>query len=452
MAGAGYKLYATGDVLTASDVNTYLMQQTVMVFNNAAARTTALSGVVSEGMLSYLKDTNAVEVYDGANWVASDDPNAIQNTIVDAKGDLITATGADVPARLAVGSNGDTLVADSAATTGLRWSSTPSASNPILNSNFSIAQRGTSFAAPAGNSYTLDRWNISNTGTTRTWSRQTASLDGFQFCMRVQRDSGSIATALMGLSQSLETVNAIPYQGKTITISAYVRKGADFSAASSVAKLFAASGTGTDQKFIVNGAGYTGESIFINENITLTTSWQRFSATATVSTAATELAFGVSFTPSGTAGAADYLEFTGYQVDVGSVALPYRTYASTIQGELAACQRYFYRWNGDVGDAFCYVPAHCQAYSTTQATGILQMPQTMRTKPSFTAGTIASFAVTKSDNTVTATTAIAGDTFNPDSVALTLTAGASTFTAGNSTKFLRNSSATSTTLDFSAEL
>jgi hypothetical protein len=54
-------------------------------------------------------------------WVTSDDANAIQNTIVDAKGDLITATGSDVPARLAVGSNGETLVADSSTSTGLKW-------------------------------------------------------------------------------------------------------------------------------------------------------------------------------------------------------------------------------------------------------------------------------------------------------------------------------------------
>jgi hypothetical protein len=54
-------------------------------------------------------------------WVTSDDANAIQNAIVDAKGDLITATAADTPARLAVGSNGDTLVADSATSTGLKW-------------------------------------------------------------------------------------------------------------------------------------------------------------------------------------------------------------------------------------------------------------------------------------------------------------------------------------------
>jgi hypothetical protein len=70
MAGAGYKLFNTGDVLTAAQVNTYLMQQSVMVFANSAARTTALSGVLAEGMLSYLQDTNAVEKYDGSSWGA----------------------------------------------------------------------------------------------------------------------------------------------------------------------------------------------------------------------------------------------------------------------------------------------------------------------------------------------------------------------------------------------
>jgi hypothetical protein len=73
MAGAGYKLFNTGDVLTAAQVNTYLMQQTVMVFANASARTTALSGVLAEGMMSYLQDTNAVEKYDGSSWSAIGD-------------------------------------------------------------------------------------------------------------------------------------------------------------------------------------------------------------------------------------------------------------------------------------------------------------------------------------------------------------------------------------------
>ena len=70
MAGAGYKLFNTGDVLTAAQVNTYLNEQAVMVFASSAARTSALSAVLAEGMMSYLKDTNSVEVYDGSNWVS----------------------------------------------------------------------------------------------------------------------------------------------------------------------------------------------------------------------------------------------------------------------------------------------------------------------------------------------------------------------------------------------
>jgi hypothetical protein len=77
MAGAGYKLFATGDVLTAAQVNTYLMQQTVMVFASSAARTTALSGVIAEGMLSYLSDTNTLQYYDGAAWQDVSNPGDI---------------------------------------------------------------------------------------------------------------------------------------------------------------------------------------------------------------------------------------------------------------------------------------------------------------------------------------------------------------------------------------
>ena len=64
-------------------------------------------------------------------WVTTDDTNAIQNAIVDAKGDLIGATAADTPARLAVGTNGQVLTADSTAATGLAWANASSALNLI---------------------------------------------------------------------------------------------------------------------------------------------------------------------------------------------------------------------------------------------------------------------------------------------------------------------------------
>lgn len=77
MAGAGYKLFATGDVLTAAQVNTYLQQQVIMVFADSTARTTALSGVLAEGMFSYLTGTNAFQYYDGAAWADVSNPGDI---------------------------------------------------------------------------------------------------------------------------------------------------------------------------------------------------------------------------------------------------------------------------------------------------------------------------------------------------------------------------------------
>lgn len=69
MAGLGYKLFTAGEVLTAASVNGYLMQG-VMVFDDSAARSSAIGTSVAEGMVAYLKDTNATEYYDGSSWSA----------------------------------------------------------------------------------------------------------------------------------------------------------------------------------------------------------------------------------------------------------------------------------------------------------------------------------------------------------------------------------------------
>jgi hypothetical protein len=81
------------------------------------------------------KNTNADLDF---TWVNQDDSNAIQNAIVDAKGDLISATAADTPARLAVGTNGQVLTADSATATGLKWS-TPSSGGMTLLSTTTLS-------------------------------------------------------------------------------------------------------------------------------------------------------------------------------------------------------------------------------------------------------------------------------------------------------------------------
>ena len=153
MAGAGYKLFNTGDVLSASDVNTYLQQQTVMVFASAAARTTALASVLAEGMVSYLKDTDVVEIYTGAAWVSLDDPNAIQNALLTAKGSIVTATAASTPSALAVGANNTVLTADSSTATGLKWA-TPSSGGGTLSLLSTTTLSGASTTVSISGTYT----------------------------------------------------------------------------------------------------------------------------------------------------------------------------------------------------------------------------------------------------------------------------------------------------------
>ena len=94
-----------------------------------------LKGGTTGQVLSKASNTNM-----DFTWVTSDDANAIQNAIVDAKGDLIGATAADTPARLAVGTNGQVLTADSTAATGLKWA-TPSGGKilQVVSATYSTA-------------------------------------------------------------------------------------------------------------------------------------------------------------------------------------------------------------------------------------------------------------------------------------------------------------------------
>lgn len=226
MAGAGYKLYATGDVLSATDVNTYLQEQTVMVFASSTARTTALTGVVAEGMISYLKDTNATEYYDGAAWVSLSNPGDITGvtagtgisgggtsgtvtitnsmaTTIDAKGDLIGGTGADAFARLAVGANGTVLTADSAEATGLKWS-TPASGGKLLQMVSATYSTATTIATTtytdtgltATITPTLNTSKILVLITTNVYATRSANQMGVS--VKILRDATSIFVSAVG--------------------------------------------------------------------------------------------------------------------------------------------------------------------------------------------------------------------------------------------------------------
>lgn len=124
-AGLGYIEFATGDILTAATANGYLASQTVMVFADSAARSAAITSP-QEGMFSYLKDTNATQYYNGSAWTSIGGTASPLTT----KGDVYTYSTTD--ARLAVGTNGQVLTADSTAATGLKWATNTATGLPAF--------------------------------------------------------------------------------------------------------------------------------------------------------------------------------------------------------------------------------------------------------------------------------------------------------------------------------
>jgi hypothetical protein len=314
-------------------------------------------------------------------WVTSDDANAIQNSIVDAKGDLIAASANDTPARLAVGNNGETLVADSSTSTGLRYQGSSAAGrNFIINGGMDVWQRGTSIAiAAAAKTFASDRFWAARGGSVAgsTVSRQatgdTTNLPFIQYCARVQRDSGNTSTQFISFNQDIETVNSIPLAGRTVTLSFYARAGANFSATSSALPVSIVTGTGTDQSL---SSGYTGQVTAFSGTATLTTTWQRFTFTGSIGATATQIGIQPYYVPVGTAGANDYFEITGIQLEVGSVATQFSRAAATIQGELAACQRYYQRFDFDTDGLTGFFG---NAYSTTAAALIRDLAVPLRT-------------------------------------------------------------------------
>jgi hypothetical protein len=344
-----------------------------------------------------------------------------------AKGDLTVGNGTNLSGVLGVGANGETIVADASTATGLRYTAGTVQANPIINSSLQVWQRGTSFTNGNGtNIYGPDRWHIYSTTTGRTWSRQatndTTNLPNIQYCVRAQRNSGDAFANVVYVTTDLETVNSIPFAGKTVTLSFYARAGANYSAASNILSATLVTGTGTDQNSLV---GFTSVTNAISASATLTTTWQRFTYTGTLTSTATQIGLQIGYLPTGTAGANDWFELTGVQIDVGSVALPFRTNGGTIQGELQACQRYYQRKVGSVG----YQPYSLGFnYSTTQTTAIMPLPVTMRVSPTMGFSAANTFVIQHTSNLTTAAT-IAGDRFAPDVVQF-FTTVASGLTAG----------------------
>ena len=328
--------------------------------------------------------------------------------------------------------------------------------NTCLNSNMSIWQRGTSIsiAASQTSAYTADRWAISTTTNgastvARYATSDTTNLPNIQYCARVQRNSGQTGTTGQFFYQSWETLNSNPSAGKTVVVSFYARAGATYlsSATSSTFKLW--SGTGTDQNLLTS---FTGQTLVAASTPTLTSGWVRYSFSGAISASATQIAFGFDMGAVGTAGLTDYVEITGVQLEQGSVANTYQPNQATYQGELAACQRYYWRATA-VTSYSNYGLGQCQGTTTCDA--VIPFPVTMRTTPTSVeqTGTAANYGVSNAAGSVTACSAVPSLTtyFTSNSAANVLFTVASGLVAGN-VGFVASNNNFSSYLGFSAEL
>ena len=260
--------------------------------------------------------------------------------------------------------------------------------NKIINGDFGIWQRGTSFAMAGSGVYTADRWNVSYSGATGATVSQYVmtpqELLNFRFGLSLP---GTLTDAVNGyilMRQPIEDVRTLSNQ--TITVSFYAKGSASGTIGIRLVQDF---GTG----------GSPSSSVTITpQTQAITTSWTRYSLTFAIPSISgktlgtnpnsilyvnidknigtgNSLGYGTNPNYTGT------LSYTGVQVEAGSTASPFQTATGTIQGELAACQRYYFRYSESSASSDWMI-GFGSGTTTTAALGQVKHPVTMRVYPS----------------------------------------------------------------------
>jgi hypothetical protein len=310
-------------------------------------------------------------------WLEPDNTDLVKNgalairTAVDAiDSSLVDLKGGTTGQVLAKASNTDmdfVWAADAGAPTSYGYSA---GKNKIINGDFSVWQRGTSFSGYAGSTYnyTADRWvAYSYASSTLTVSQQsftagTAPVAGYegQYFMRVNStNTGNF------FGQRIEDVRT--FAGQTVTLSYWAK-------AQSAQTLYFVRGV---QYFGTGGS--TVVETTVSTNPSLTTSWQRFTHTITLPSISGKTIGAGNYlsiewygdTPS------NYIDIWGVQLEAGSTATSFQTATGTLQGELAACQRYYWRSSGGTYAGI----GSGMATTTTTAKISIPLPVAMRVVP-----------------------------------------------------------------------
>jgi hypothetical protein len=363
---------------TAWNALAYTASSTAVTYlYNATAAQTTFSGADANGLtLAYT--VGAEQVYlNGVLQVRGSDYTATNGTSIVLASGALTSDVLNVIAYSAMTITDTYTQAQSDAKFFQTANAFLAGKNKIINGDFGIWQRGTTFNAAADGAYTADRYLIAyNGGGTRNITQQTftpatapvAGYEGQYFLRYDQTVAGSGATANR-FAQRIEDVRT--FAGQTATLSFWA-KAASSTTLPSISAI---------QSFGSGGSG--GVSTSVTTSIAVTTSWQRFTYTVSIPSISGK-----------TLGAGSYLEirfelpinstFTfdiwGVQLEAGSIATPFQTATGTIAGELAACQRYYWRTTNVAAATYAFF-GYGLGSSTTNVAYAINCPVIMRTVP-----------------------------------------------------------------------
>lgn len=295
--------------------------------------------------------------------------------------------------------------------------------NLVINGGFDIWQRGTSTITGIANAaFHPDRWFVITDGVGNVNSSRVDVASqgiGSQYAWRLERTAGTSRWVGIHIAEG-----ALTQVGKTVTLSVYLRKG------SALTTNVVLDISTRSAKF---GAVADSSNITIPNSSISTTNFTRFSVSLPVTTATSSAnadLFEIEIVAASQAGASNaFFDIAGVQLEVGDAATPFRRNANSIQGELAACQRYL-----PVLYGMTSLPGY--SYATNQGISTFVFPVTPRTKPtSITVSAASDFTSFNSTNTGTLSPTIALNIASINSASIiwtsTLTAGTPARLEGN---------------------
>lgn len=310
-------------------------------------------------MATFSNTPRPAYIYDAANdqWIpvgfgphthaVTDVTNAFNTTTVTAKGDLVVAAGSNSVTKLPVGANGQTLVPDSSTTTGLRWQDTYAAGkNLIINGGLDIWQRGTTFTTDAAATvlYTADRisaWTLYPGNDARqTITRETTHVpSNFKYSLKsVVSNAIPVNAGRMLIGYTMENQDALAIAGKTITYSMQIKAIGNIDRVYLYSRYNTTGGNSHN-----NGTDAASTPFTINSSSFTTITWTTTVPSAATLTSSGTYGFQLVYYRSNNAVEAigDGIYVAGIQAELGNVATPFARAGGTLQGELAACQRYY---------------------------------------------------------------------------------------------------------------